>query len=104
MHATPILIALLTASIAGPSLAQNAQYPPWPPPEGSSSYEQYPSQHGPPEPPPQSYSSPYDDQVQGAPNASQLGAPPPPQLVTPSQEGSKSLTTAAEAPLHEMNL
>src|SRR5258708_14092576 len=46
----------------------------------------------------------YPYKVSGPANPSQLGAPPPPHLVTPSQEGSKSLTTAAEAPLHEMNL
>ena len=138
MHATPLLIGLLAASIAGSSLAQNAQYPPWPPPEAQSSYDRYgpppeplppppgydertdpyadrsasyddraagyPGQPGPPEPPPQADYAPYADQSQGAPNAAQIGAPPSPQLVTPSQEGAKSLTTAAEAPLHEMNL
>jgi hypothetical protein len=142
MHATPLLVALLTASIAGPSLAQNAQYPPWPPPEAQSSYDPYgpppeppppppgydertdryaaqpeanspyadqpqgaayTAQPGPPEPPQPDY-APYADQPQSAPNAAQLGAPPSPQLVTPAQEGAKSLTTAASAPLHEMNL
>jgi hypothetical protein len=165
MNATPLLIASLAASIASPTLAQNAQYPLWRPPEAPSSYDQprYPQERpqqpyyapyddrsasyddradpyaaqpgstepppnyapyddrsasyddrsqaasytappGPPEPPPQPNYAPYGDQSQGAPNAAQLGAPPSPQLVTPSQEGSKSLTTAAEAPLHEMNL
>ena len=148
MHATPILIASLAAMIAGPGLAQNAQYPPWPPPEAQSSYDPYgpppeppppppnyapyddrsqgyaqpessdpqpyyapyddqsqaAARPGPPEPPPQDGYSSYDERAPGAPNAAQLGAPPSPQLVTPSQEGSKSLTTAVEAPLHEMNL
>ncbi len=154
MHATPLLIGLLAASIAGPSLAQNAQSPPWPPPEAQSSYDPYGpqpepppppgyapyddgrqadpdaaqpgppeqqpqpnyapyddrsqaasyAQPGPPEPPPQPNYAPYADQSQGAPNTAQIGAPPSAQLVSPSQEGSKSLTTAAEAPLHEMNL
>src|SRR5258708_46617 len=128
MHATPLLIGLLAASIAGRSMAQYAQYPPWPPPGAPSSYDPYgpppeparqpyyapyddqsqaypnAAQPRPPEPPPQPYYSPYDDRSQGAPNAAQLGAPPSRQLVTPSQEGSKSLITAAEAPLHEMNL
>ncbi len=138
MNVTPLLIASLAASIACPSLAQNAQYPPWPPPEAQSSYDPYgpppeppppppelrradgpyadrsvsyddratayPGQPGPPEPPPQPNYAPYADQPQGAPNTAQIGAPPSAQLVSPSQEGSKSLTTAAEAPLHEMNL
>jgi hypothetical protein len=146
MHATPLLIALLAACVASPSLAQNAQYPPWPPPEAQSSYDPYgpppeppppppgydertdryaaqpgapeansqyadqpqgaayTAQPGPPEPPPQPDYAPYADQSQGAPNAAQLGAPPSAQLVTPAQEGAKSLTTAASAPLHEMNL
>ncbi|HEY2482445.1 MAG TPA: hypothetical protein VGI30_09665, partial [Caulobacteraceae bacterium] len=139
MRATPLLIASLAVSIAGPSLAQNAQYPPWPPPEtqysyapSQSSYDPYgpppeppppppqqpydapyddqsqappyAAQPGPPEPPPPADYAPYDDQSRGPPNAAQLGAPPSSQLVTPSQEGSKTITTAAEAPLHQLNL
>jgi hypothetical protein len=104
MRAAPILIVWFTASLAVPCLAQNAQYSPWPPPDEPPPYEAYSPPPGPPEPPAQDYAPAYDDQAQGAPNAAQLGAPPSTQLVTPSQEGSKSWTTAAEAPLHEMNL
>lgn len=132
MYARFTLIASLAASIAGPSLAQDAQYPPWQPPATQSAYDPYgpppqpppppPSQPydapyddqtqaapytaqpGPPEPPPQTYYAPYADTSRGPPNVAQLGAPPSPQLVTPSQEGSKSITTAASAPLHQLNL
>ncbi|HEV7157604.1 MAG TPA: hypothetical protein VGN38_04515 [Caulobacteraceae bacterium] len=95
------IAGLGVAASAASSLAQDAQYSPWPPPPGGPPpIYQYPPS-GPPEPPPP---PPYEDQGQGPPNAAQLGAPPTTQLVTPGQEGSKSVTTAAEAPLHEMNL
>lgn len=92
---------MVTAAAAG-AWAQNAQYAPWPPPSASGAppIYQYPSS-GPPEPPPPPA---YEYQDEGAPNAAQIGAPPSPQLVTPGQEGSTSVTTAAEAPLHELNL
>lgn len=95
------IAGLALAASAASAVAQNPQYSPWPPPpSGAPPIYQYPPS-GPPEPPPQ---APYPYPDQGAPNAAQIGAPPTPQLVTPGQEGAKSVTTAAEAPLHEMNL
>ena len=94
MHATSLLIASLAASIAGPSLAQNAQYPPWPPPEAQSSYDPYGPPPEPPPPPPgydertDPYAAQpgppeqpnYADQPQGADYTAQPGPPePPPQ-------------------------
>ena len=77
-----MLIALLAASIAGPSLAQNAQYPPWPSPATQSSYD---DPYGPPPepPPPQSDYAPYDDPSQAAPyddpsQAAPYAGPPEP--------------------------
>lgn len=100
------VISLMVMTTCAPCLAQNAQYPPWPPPSqyGAPAYNQYSPPSGPPQPPPQPQPPVQDYRAGGAPNAAQLGAPPTPQLVTPSQEGSKTLTTAASAPLHEMNL
>jgi hypothetical protein len=104
---------LLTAGLvsAGAARAQQAMYPIWPPAgqPASSVYPQngYYSPPGPPQPPtpaPQGPPVDYGPAREDAPNAAQLGAPPSPQLVTPAQEGAKSVTTAAEAPLHEMNL
>jgi hypothetical protein len=124
MHATPLLIASLAASIAGPCLGQNAQYPPWPPPATQSSYDPYgpppqppppppsqpydapyddPSQAAPyaaqpgaPEPPPQNYPAPYDDQAPAAPYAAQPGEPPPQAYYAPYDEPSRGAPNAAQ--------
>lgn len=76
-----VFLSLVAAALAAPALAQNAQYPPW----SAEAAEQART-------------------VDGAPNTAQFGAPPSAQLVTPSQEGSRNVTTAAEAPLHSLNL
>jgi hypothetical protein len=94
------LTAIVLAAMATPCLAQNSYYPPWPPPQTSAPAPAY--YPPPPSPPPQS--APEQAAPSGPVNASQPAAPPSAQLVTPAQEGSKSVTTAAEAPLHEMNL
>jgi hypothetical protein len=96
------LTAMVLAATAAPCPAQNSYYPPWPPPPQTSAPAPPPSHPPPPSPPPRTDAEPAPPS--GPINASQPGAPPSPQLVTPAQEGSKSVTTAAEAPLHEMNL
>jgi hypothetical protein len=75
MNATPLLIASLAAWIASPSLAQNAPYPPWRPPEAPSSYDQpgYPQQR-----PQQPYYAPYDDRSASNDDQSQGYAQPGP--------------------------
>ena len=93
---------------AGAAAAQNASYPIWPPAgQSAASVTPQTTEPGPPAPPtpaPQGQPVDYGASAQEAPNAAELGAPQSPQLVTPGQEGAKSLTTAAEAPLHEMNV
>jgi len=103
--ATPT-VALLIA-LAGVCQAQNAMYPPWPPPAAPAPQPAYSPPSGsprPPAPPPQGPAVDYGPAPAAAPNAAEPGAPRNPQLVTPGQEGAQSLTTAAEAPFHEMNL
>jgi len=95
--AFPLIAVLLGAPAC---LAQNAEYPPWPPPAAQPAPAPYPP--GSPEPPPGPQTPPVN--LARTPNAAEPGAPASPQLVTPTQEGAKSVTTAAEAPLHEMNL
>jgi hypothetical protein len=72
------MLALLFAVAADGCAAQNAYYPPWPPPPSRAD--------------------------EAAPNAAEPGAPPNPRLVPPAQEGATNATTAVEAPLHELNL
>ncbi|MGH7024429.1 MAG: hypothetical protein ACREEB_12695 [Caulobacteraceae bacterium] len=94
--------ALLAVFLATGACQMGApEYPAWPPPGTPMADNQFQASPGPPSPPP----PPASDYASGAaPNAAQLGAPPSRRLVTPGREGSESLTTAAEAPLHEMNL
>jgi hypothetical protein len=123
--AVPVLTGVLAC--AGAAAAQHATYPIWPAPGQQASsvtpqdepYNSPPpageappqtddaNAPGPPQPPtpaPQGPPVDYGPTAAEAPNAAEFGAPKSPQLVTPTQEGAKSVTTAAEAPLHEMNL
>ena len=98
---------LLTAGLlcASAAWAQQPMYPIWPPPpQPPSAAPQASGPAPPPTPAPQGPAVDYGTKAGDAPNAAEFGAPQSPQLVTPGQEGAKSLTTAAETPLHEMNL
>lgn len=81
------------------------QYAPWPPPRAQiASAPASSAEVGIPAPP-RGPPGPRADYAPAAgPNAAELGAPSNPQLVTPGQEGAQSVSTAVEAPLHEMNL
>lgn len=85
------------------------EYPAWsppgaPPPIADNRGQAWPDGPPPPAPPPQGPAVDYGSRAADAPNAAQPGAAPNPQLIMPSQEGSQSLTTAAESPLHTLNL
>lgn len=88
-----------------PPVAQPpAPQPPAPQPVAQTAEAPPPGPPQPPGPPPHGQPVDYGPQAADAPNAAEFGAPPSPTLVTPGQEGAKSLTTAAETPLHEMNV
>lgn len=86
------------------------EYPAWSPPGATTpipddrALAQPDGPPPPPEPQPQSPAVDYGPGAAEAPNAAQIGASPSPQLIMPSQEGAQSVTTAAEAPLHTLNL
>jgi hypothetical protein len=101
-----LVLSFVGAALLTACQGDRPEYPAWSddvgPPPAAGPVVAPPDGAPPPAPLPQG--PPVDYGPAQAPNAAQIGAAPSPQLIMPSQEGAESLTTAAEAPLHTLNL